>query len=207
MRIKKISHLHAAAYLFSRNPTMPVLELATELGMAPRSLYRWTKTREWREALTQFGYPADAPTIPPKSSKPKRSVEKDTPAFYNEKGYDRYANYRQIYNTHDRAVTLVAKHFKKDPRVVRRWAEAWNWQEQWESDNPGWQERLEKHKAEREEQLKTRGYSYYENGRNNDKSHYRVVSEMARVFEKPRTVVSRMASAWQKKWESANKDR
>ena len=139
MAVYKIELLHAAAYLFSRDNTRSFESIATELGMNPRSLYRWAKTLEWREALTQFGYPADAPMTPPKSTEPKRSVEKDTDPELENRAFQVYISARVSGKNTKRAVTEVATQLGRDRRVINRMRDAFNWESRYQENPQKWE--------------------------------------------------------------------
>ena len=52
----QIVKLHAAAFIFSQNPNIPVPELAAELGVSEGAIYRWARRPEWDNALDELKF-------------------------------------------------------------------------------------------------------------------------------------------------------
>ena len=126
---QKIELLHAAAFIFSRDNTLTCKEIAAELGMTnPRSLYRWIHTPEWEKALKAFGYPTDAPRTPPRDTTARRRITKDTDAYFDNRGFEFYASARAAGKTEKQAISIVAAHFQKERRVIKRWASVFQWE-------------------------------------------------------------------------------
>lgn len=69
----QIVRLHAAAFIFSKNPTIAVSQLAAEVEVSEGAIYRWAKLPEWDAALDELKF-TGARTF---HREPRRSLQRE----------------------------------------------------------------------------------------------------------------------------------
>ena len=69
----QIVRLHAAAFIFSKNPKIGVSELAAEVEVSEGAIYRWVKLPEWDAALDALKFTGERKFY----REPRRSLERE----------------------------------------------------------------------------------------------------------------------------------
>lgn len=69
----QIVRLHAAAFMFAKNPNIPVATLAAEVEVSEGAIYRWAKLPEWDDALDKLGFTGERKFY----REPRRSLERE----------------------------------------------------------------------------------------------------------------------------------
>lgn len=70
----QIVKLHAAAFIFTKNPTIPVSELAAEIEVSEGAIYRWARLPEWDNALNELGFTGERKF----HREPRRSLQRES---------------------------------------------------------------------------------------------------------------------------------
>lgn len=71
---RQMVRLHAAAFIFSKNPTIPVSQLALTMGVSEGAIYRWARRPEWDAALDALGYTGERAF----HREPRRSLQRES---------------------------------------------------------------------------------------------------------------------------------
>lgn len=118
---KDIAMIHGAAFYFayiSRDKK----RIAHHFNVSERTIDRWSKTIEWKEALDAWGYTGDR--------KFTRAQRRDIASNSREKFEQAKAIYIKAFKSGEplhRLATIAGGATKLPPSTIRRWAHRYNW--------------------------------------------------------------------------------
>ena len=122
MRTINTALIQAAAWVFSKNPNISVADLADEMEVSDKTIYKWIKTDEWHDALDALGYTGDRNF----HREPTRDLNRDAGDLVNQA--------KQIYDnavrdgiSSKKAVTAAANELGLQRQRVQLWAKRFNW--------------------------------------------------------------------------------
>lgn len=113
--------LHSAAFIFA-NITRKAGEIADMLGIADKTVRRYTDDPEWTYALDELGYTGDRSFTRAK----KRDAKRDTPEKYQH-AHDLYLQLIKENTPRHKIAARVEEKTALPASTIRRWAKLGNW--------------------------------------------------------------------------------
>lgn len=141
-KTRDIAMIHGAAFYFAYI-SQDKKSIASHFNVSERTIDRWSKTREWEEALNAWGYTGNRSFT--------RTLRRDIASKSRERFEQAKAIYIKAFKSGEplhRLATITSEaisteDFKLPPSTIRRWANRYNWKAYLEEDEIAYRESTE----------------------------------------------------------------
>lgn len=136
-KTRDIAMIHGAAFYFAYI-SQDKKRIASHFNVSERTIDRWSKTREWEEALNAWGYTGNRSFT--------RTLRRDIASASRERFEQAKAIYIKTFKSGEplhRLATITGKATGLPPSTIRRWTNRYNWKAYLEEDEIAYRESAE----------------------------------------------------------------